>query len=166
MKKRATIFLLLLCAVAATAPATVAQKTGPELLGVRLGMTEAEARTRLDKIGRWQEEKELRRDAVWKLKDKRYREVAVGFDKETRRVRYVTAIAREGGAAVRPADVIDVRLAKRIANAHDPAGNYKLIQKVAADKNRPGYVVTVFGTKAAPLTRLAIELDEQAGGGS
>lgn len=162
MKTRAAIITLLLCA--ALAPAARAQKTGPELFGVRLGMEEAEARARLNKIGRWEEEKELRRDSVWALKaDRRFREVAVGFDKQTRRVRYVTAIAREGGHPVRPADVIDVGRARRVANEHDPAGNYKLIQRVPAGKKRPGYVITVFGTKAAPLTRLAIEVDERAG---
>ncbi len=159
MKKRAAIFLLLLSAVAA--PAAVAQKTGPELLGVRLGTTEAEARARLDRIGRWEEEKELRRDTVWELKgDRRFRAAAVGFVKETRRVRYVTAFAREGGERVRPADVLDLKQAKRVV---DPAGNYHLTQTVKARKGRPGYLIVVFGKDPEALIRLSVKMIEQAG---
>ncbi len=159
MKTRAAMLVLLLCAAAA--PAAVAQKTKPELFGVRLGMAEAEARARLSKIGRWEEEKEQRRDSVWELKgDKRFSHVAVGYDKETRRVRYVTAFARVGGARVRPADVLDLRLAKRIT---DPAGNYRLTQEVSAGKGHPAYIITVFGRDPEFLARLSVKRLERAG---
>lgn len=158
MKARAAIIVLLLCA--GHAPAA-AQKTKPELFGVRLGMAEAEARSVLNKIGRWEEEKEQRRDSVWELRgDKRFSHVAVGFDKETRRVRYITAFARARGERVRPADMLDLRLAKRI---NDPAGNYRLTQEVKGGRSRPGYVVLAFGKDPAALTRLSVKLSARPG---
>lgn len=160
MKKRSAIFILLLCAAAA--PAAVAQKTKPELFGVRLGMAEREARARLDKIGRWEQEKEQRRDSVWELKgDRRFSYVAVGFDKEARRVRYVTAFARAGGERVRPADVLDLGRAKRI---DDPAGNYRLTQEVRARRGSPGYLVRAFGKDPDFITRLTVQRIEGRGG--
>ncbi len=165
MGKRAAlvvvVLLLLLCA--AVAPAAVAQqtKTKPELFGVQLGMSEPDARARLNKIGRWEEEKEQRRDSVWELKgDRRFSNVAVGFDKETRRVRYVTAFARAGGERVRATDVLDLGRAERYK---DPAGNYHYTERVRASKNESGYVIIAVGKDPESLTRLSIKRLEQAG---
>jgi hypothetical protein len=159
MKSKRVFVALVMCA--AFAQAAAAQKTKPELFGVRLGMTETEARARLNQVGRWEEEKEQRRDSVWLLKgDKRFSHVAVGFDKETRRVRYVTAFARAGGERVRPADVIDLKLAQRVM---DPAGNYSLRQEVRGHRSRPGYVVIAFGRDPEALIRLSVKLSTRVG---
>jgi hypothetical protein len=160
MKSVAMVFGLLLWA--ALAPATLAQKTKPELLGVRLGMTEAEARARLDQIGRWEQEKEQRRDSVWELKDdKRFSHVAVGFDKKTRRVRYVTLFARAGGERVSPDEVLDL---KRAESYTDPAGNRHYTERVRPRaKDSPAYVILAVGKDAASLTRLSVKVLEGAG---
>ena len=159
MKVKLLIFVLLVCGAAS--PVAFAQKTKAELLGVRLGMKETEARARLDKIGRWEEGKELRRDSVWELKgDQRFSHVAIGYDKATRRVRYVTAFARTDGQRVSPADVIDLKSAKRVI---DPAGNYRLTQEVRAGKKHPGYIITVFGRDPKFLTRLSVKMFDGAG---
>ncbi|MDQ3133281.1 MAG: hypothetical protein M3Q76_00550 [Acidobacteriota bacterium] len=160
MKTRAAIFALLLCG--ALVPAVVAQKTKPELLGVRLGMAEAEARARLNKVGRWEQEKEQRRDSVWELEgDRRFSHVAVGFDKETRRVRYVTAFARAGGQRVQPAEVLELKRAERYT---DPAMNYHYTERVRARRNRPGYVIIAVGKDPESLARLSVKIMQPAGG--
>ena len=160
MGKRAALVVLLLCA--AVAPGAVAQKTKtqPELFGVRLDMSEAEARARLNKIGRWEEEKELRRDSVWALDgDRRFAYLVVGFDKETRRVRYVTAKAREGGERVRYAEVLDLKRARRVAAA---TNNYWFTQEVRPQKGHPHYLITGRGTDPKFLTYLSVKRIERA----
>lgn len=157
MNARAVITVLLLAA--ALAPPAAAQKTKSELFGLRLGMAEPEARERLSKLGRL--EREERRDAVWALDgDRRFSHLVVGFDKESRRVRYVTAKARAGGARVRYADVLDLRRAKRVAAVPN---NYWFTQEVRARNGRPGYLITARGADPEFLTYLSIKKIERAG---
>jgi hypothetical protein len=160
MKTSATMMVLLLLCTA-IAPVTVAQKikTSPELFGVRLGMSEPEAREHLNKIGRL--EREERRDAVWMLDgDRRYAYLIVGFDKETRRVRYVTAKARDGGERVRYAEALDIKRAKHVAAA---TNNYKFTQEVPAQKNHSRYLITSSGTDPKFLTFLSVKSISRAG---
>jgi len=157
MKTRVAMVVLLLCA--GVAPAVVAQKTKPELFGVRLGMSEPEARERLNKIGRL--EKEERRDAVWALDgDRRFAYIVVGFDKESRRVRYLTAKARDSGERVPYAEALDLKRAKHIAAA---ANNYWFTQEVRAQKSRPRYLITARGTDPKFLTYLSVKEIERVG---
>lgn len=159
MKTKGAITILLLCA--AFTPHAFAQKMKPELFGVRLGMTEAEARARLSRIGRWVEGQEQRRDSIWELKsDKRFSHVIVGFEKQTRRVRYVTGRVRAGGEQVHPADAFDLGRAERYTDA---AGNYHYKERVRARRNGPAYVIMADGKSPESLTRLSIKLDEQDG---
>ncbi len=149
---RYVVFVVLLCA--ACAPSVSAQKTKSELLGIRLGMTEAEAREHLNRIGRL--EREERRDAVWALKDdRRFAYAIVGFDKETRRIRYVTVKAREGGERVRYAEVLDLKRARRVASAPN---NYWLTQEVRARSRRPRYLITARGADPTFLTYLSVKI--------
>jgi len=155
------IALLLLLWCAAVAPVAVAQKTktGPELFGVQLGMSEPEARERLNKIGRL--EKEERRDAVWVLDgDRRFAFLIVGFDKESRRVRYVTAKARDGGERVRYTEALDLKRAKHVAAT---TNNYKFTQEVRPQKGHARYLITASGTDPKFLTYLSVKSIARAG---
>jgi hypothetical protein len=75
----------------------------PEVLGVRLGMGRAAARARLATLGVLERE-ERKRQEVWRLRDRRFSHLLVGFDARGT-VRYATAVARTKGAPVAYASV-------------------------------------------------------------
>ena len=81
------------------------------VMGLRLGMTQREVHRRLEKIGTL--DREVRgRQEVWMLKSEpRFASVLVGFDKEYK-VRYITAIAREGGSRMRYSDLAPIKDAR------------------------------------------------------
>ena len=85
----------------------------PEVLGVRLGMSREEAHARLNDLGHL-EKKESKQQEVWKLKDDAtYTHLIVAYNKEYTSLRFVTAVANEGGRRVRYGDVLDTAKARR-----------------------------------------------------
>ena len=125
----------------------------PEILGVRLGAGRDEAHARLGEIGRLQREERTQQE-VWALRDHpSYSHLIVSYDKEYKGVRFVTAVAKEGGQPVRYGDVIDTGKARR-----DAAGDtvtYTL--EVPAAGGHPAYVAKAIGSGPEYLKYYSVE---------
>ncbi|MGH9902821.1 MAG: hypothetical protein ACRD68_13520, partial [Pyrinomonadaceae bacterium] len=136
------------------APTEPRQTPPPDALGIRIGMSQKEARGRLEKVGRLLKE-ERKRQEVWALdRDPHFASMILGFDGEYR-VRYVTLAARAGGAGrMRYSDVADVKGAQQTVGVN----NYKYTWRVAArGGDRPGYVVVARGTDPQYLSYFSIK---------
>lgn len=105
-------FRALLAFSAAISLAAPAQGRQPprDILGIHLGMPVTSAHKRLNRLGRLERE-EHKRQEVWRIHDKRFRALLVGFD-EQGEVRYVTAVARNAGSSVRYRDLLDTKAAR------------------------------------------------------
>ena len=117
MKKNALILLIaaLLLVSCATMPAP-APAPQSDILGIRLNMPRGEVRSSLADVARLERE-ERRRHEIWTLNgDPRYASLIIGYTPEWN-VRFVTAVAKPEGQAVRYAEVIDVARA-----SHQNAG--------------------------------------------
>lgn len=155
MKRRVIALSMMLAFVAAVSAARVveAKEPKPEIMGIKIGMSADAARERLRKIGKLEKE-ERKQQEIWHLNaDERFEYLIVGFDKEYKQVRYVTAKAREKGKLMRYDEVLDLNKAKK---AFTP-NNYKYYLDVAARDKRPGYTVTVRGTDPNHLRYYSIE---------
>ena len=122
--KRIVIVSLVLCVVIGVSAIFFAATPAPEIMGVGIGMSQTDARARLQSIGTLERETRKRQE-VWTLKDDRFSHLLVGYDPESR-VRYVTAIARPDGPRIRYDEVADLQGAQREENQ----GNYKLTRQV------------------------------------
>ena len=138
MKRIATMSLVL-CVVIGVSTIFFAATPPPEIMGISLGMSKADARTRLQSIGSLERETRKRQE-VWVIKDERISHLLVGYDPEFR-VRYVTAIARTGGPRIRYEDVADLRRAQREENQ----GNYKLTWQIVARSGHAEYLMIAHG---------------------
>lgn len=125
----------------------------PSILGISLGMKEAEARKLLDKLGRLQRE-ERKRQEIWSLtSDPLYASLIIAFDKK-QEVRYVTVFTHEGAQKrVRYSELGDVKNARleRIGN------NFKYTWDVASKGGEPRYLVVARGTDAQYLSSYSIK---------
>lgn len=130
------LFLLLFAGILATA---VAATPKSEIMGISLGMSRADARTRLQSIGTLERETRKRQE-VWSIKDARISHVLVGYDPDMR-VRYVTALVRTDGPRIRYDEVADLKKAERAQNQ----GNYKLTWQVAARSGHGAYLLIAHG---------------------
>jgi len=134
------VLVLFLELVVVSAMATVADKSpSPEVLGIRLSMTQKVAHDRMKRKGNLEKE-ERKRQEVWALTDRRVSHLIVGFDPDYR-VRYVTAVARTGAPRIRYSEVGDIQTAKQTSNQ----GNYKFTWKFAARREHPAYMVVAQG---------------------
>src|SRR5690348_1795182 len=122
MKRVLSVCLLL--AVGAVASAAFG-KLRPEIMGLALGMSRDDAQARLKSIGSLEKE-ERKLQEVWALRDPRISHLLVGYDEEFR-VRYVTAIARQGGPRIRYQEVAELKHAQRMQSQ----GNLKFTWEVA-----------------------------------
>ncbi|HYI11736.1 MAG TPA: hypothetical protein VEK57_21945 [Thermoanaerobaculia bacterium] len=99
----------LLVSCASTAPSSRAPLT--DIAGVRLDMPRDTVRTTLAETAKFERE-ERKRQEIWTLRnDPRYASLIIGYSPEWN-VRYVTAVARPDGEAVRAADVLDLAVAE------------------------------------------------------
>ena len=135
---RLTLFLLLGAACASTGPVQPLR----DLFGVTVGMPKEEVHAKLSAVGTMSRE-ERKRQEVWTVKDPRFEGALVGYD-ENWNVRYITAVARANGEAVRFADVIDLSKAehKAAGTSHNyrwqpPGADYAII---AIGDSRVNYV--------------------------
>lgn len=81
-----------------------------DILGIRLGMPRDAVRSSLQGVATLERE-ERRRHEVWTIAaDPRYASLIVGYTPEWN-VRFVTAVAKPGGVAVRYDEVLDVATA-------------------------------------------------------
>ena len=151
MSKKTVVWLFLALMVLVVSPVS-AQTAQGEILGISVGMSGAEALTRLQKIGR-REKEERKQQEVWALNnDPRFSHLIVAFTKDYTEVRYVTAKVRDG-AQVRYQDVIDLTKARQVG-ARD---NNKYVWEVPASAGRPGNVIIARGTDPEFLTYFSIE---------
>ena len=139
--KAASAFLpLLLAAACATHIAHAAR----DLFGVTVNDSKADVHAKLGAVGTLQRE-ESKRQEVWELRDPRFRGAIVGYDAEWR-VRFITAVAKEGGQPVRYADVLDVAAATHsvTGTSHNyrwqPPGAEIVIIAIGNDPERLTYV--------------------------
>jgi len=130
-------------------------KPRPEIMGIALGMSRDEARTRLESIGSLEREAR-KRQQVWAIKDLRISHLLVGFDAESR-VRYVTAIARTDGPRMRYEEVADVKSAQRMQNQ----GNYKFMWEVPARHGQLAYLMIAHGHDSRYLDSYSIKILDQ-----
>lgn len=151
---------VLLIVTAALAPqAWGAGAPRAEVVGLRLGMSKQAVHGRLEKIGKFVRE-ERGRQEIWTLeREPRFASVLVGYDGEYK-VRYVTAIARDGGRRVRYTDVA----ALKSAQAENIVGHYRYTWEVKPSKKSPGYFVIVLGTDPQYLTSFSIKKHNTAPG--
>ena len=145
-----TLIVFLLLAVGAFT-AVAEAKPRPEIMGVALSMSREAAQARLKTIGRLEKE-ERKRQEVWALNDPRISHLLVGYDTEYR-VRYITAIARNGGPRIRYGEVVDVKHAERT----NTQGNYKFTVEVAARRGQFAYVTIVHGRDPQYLDSFSVK---------
>jgi hypothetical protein len=154
MKKMLLVCLLTLAAGAALPAAAAApEEPEPEVLGIRIGMSMEEAHARLSKMGRLEKE-ERKQQEVWALSgDERFAFLIVGFEKQSRRVRYVTAKARETGKRVRYAEVLDLKEARQTTSPP----RYEYVREVAARGAQPRFAVILLGSSPEVLTYYSVK---------
>lgn len=146
--KKALIMMLFAALMPAWAKS---REPKPEILGIRLGMNQAEAHSRLTKLGQFKSEDEGQE--VWTLwRDKRYQYLIVGFDRD-RRVRYVTALALPGGQPVDYKSIGDPASAEYCGTA----GNVRYIWKPKSHPQDLEYIVIVRGRESNRLTVYSVK---------
>jgi hypothetical protein len=146
--RRAVLPAFLLFSVA---PLAAAKQPAPQILGLRLGMSYDQARSRLNDIGQFRSEDEGQQ--VWTLThDQRFQYVIIGFDR-SRQVRYVTVLARPEGKQVSYAEVGDLAHATRSGGP----GNLRYTWKISDKASRLEYLVIAKGKDQHYLDRYAIK---------
>lgn len=123
------------------------------VLGLRLGMTQTEVHRRLQKIGTL--DREVRgRQEVWSLSSEtRFASLLIGFDKDFK-VRYVTAIAREGGPRMRYSELASIKE----AYAETANGAYtRYTWEAKPGKQKPGYFLIAEGRDPEYLKSFSIK---------
>ena len=137
MNRVIVLSLLLVCS--GFIGSAFAKDPAPEILGIRLGMSEQDARGRLKKLGSLEKEARKRQE-VWALTHPRISHLIIGFDPELY-VRYVTAIARGSGPHINYSELAEVKAAQQAINQ----GNFKFTREIRAKKGQPAYVVIAHG---------------------
>ena len=133
------------------APFAAARQPAPQILGLRLGMSYAQAHSRLIEVGQFKSEDEGQQ--VWTLtRDQRFQYAIIGFDRD-RQVRYVTVLARPDGKPVSYADVGDIAHATRSGGP----GNLRYTWKLSDKRARFDYLVIAKGKDPHHLERYAIK---------
>ena len=124
-----------------------------DVLGLYIGMEREAAIKLLQKIGKKNHD-ERKQQEIWALSNNsQFSHVIIAFDKEYKKVRFVTAKARENGKRVRYADVLDTRKAVQMGSG----GNYNYVLEVPERSNQPGYKIIARGTDKNYLTYFAVE---------
>lgn len=131
----------------------------PELLGLRIGMTDLEVRRQLEKIGtagEMQPAEGSGRKQIWQLRDKRYETLNLRMSAKYE-LQWCTAYARKG--KVRYSDVGDTTLARKV-------GRFIWVWSANATRERPAYQVTARGTDPRYASSVALSPPLSAGSSS
>lgn len=150
---RSTAWLVCLLA-SLTATETQAKSPPRDILGLRLGMNEAEVHRRLTRIGLeagYPPAKLEKRKELWEVRHPKIASVAFKFDDEGR-LKWITAFARKEGKRLRYRDVVDLRKAQRV-------GYYIYVWKVPAREGKPAYAVMARGADPEYLGNYALYYD-------
>lgn len=150
----ALCFVSLLLAAGLSAAAASPRR---DLVGLRVGMAKEAARRQLQKIGTLQRE-ERKRQEVWEVRDEYFSHVIVGFDQQAR-VRFVTAVAREGGARrMRYGDVASLETARQEGDV--AINNYHFVWELARRGREPRLLVEARGRDPQYLSTYTIKKAE------
>ena len=129
-----------------------------DVLGIKIGMSKADAAKRLNEIGKLEKE-ESKQQEVWALtNDSHYSFLIVAFNKETQKVRFITAKARENGSRIRYGDVLDIGQAQQKTSVN----NYKYIQEISGSALTWGYTKIASGTDSTYLTYFSLKDSESS----
>jgi hypothetical protein len=155
MKKLAHLCLLTLLLIAGVSVAAAGREIKPrrDIVGLRLDMSKEDAHSRLQKIGTLQRE-ERKRQEVWEVRDPYFSHVIVGFDQQSR-VRFVTAVAREGGQRMRYSDVANLKKARQEGDVS--INNYNYVWELAARGKQPKALVVARGRDPLYLSTYSIK---------
>jgi hypothetical protein len=150
MKKPCKLYMLLLLIVACTE--VWAKELPSNVLGIRINMSKEMSHRRLQRLGHLVRE-EPGRQEVWKLeKEPHFASVLIGYDQDNE-VRYVTAIAREGGTRILYGSIGNLR--KAYAEKTPVHSTYTW--EVEARGKSPAYFVIVMGRDPQYLTSLSLK---------
>ncbi len=159
----ALCFISLLFAAGLSAAADRPARPRRDLVGLRVGMTEEAAHRRLEKMGHPRkeeqgEEEEEGREEVWEVRDPYFSHVIVGFD-EGGRIRYVTAVAREGGRSrMRYSDVASLKTARQEGDVS--INNYHFVWELSRRGKEPRCFVEARGRDPLYLSTYTIKKAE------
>ena len=154
--KKLVALCVLSALFAASVSAEVRRPAGPrrDIVGLRLGMTKEAARRHLQKIGNLQRE-ERKRQEVWEVRDAYFSHIIVGFDDEGH-VRFVTAVAREGGGRrMRYSAVASLKRARQEGDVS--INNYNYVWDLAARGKEPQGIVVARGRDPLYLSTYSIK---------
>jgi hypothetical protein len=155
VRKLAALCLLPLLLTASISVAAAGRETRPrrDIVGLRLDMSKEDAHSRLQKIGTLQRE-DRKRQEVWEVRDPYFSHVIVGFDKQSR-IRFVTAVAREGGQRMRYTDVANLERARQEGDVS--ANNYNYVWELSARGREPKGLVMARGRDPLYLSTYSIK---------
>ena len=134
--------------------ASTSKLPAAEILGLYLGMPLEDVEQRLREIGERVEQKGISGDEhsdlkqLWKLRDARFDNALVRFSAE-RRLKWISAYAREGGPSQLYSDVGDTTLARR-------AGRYIYSWSLEARQGRPAAMLTARGTSPERFSSVSL----------
>jgi len=118
--KKIISFTFLLCLWVAIPAAISAQELARQILGLSLDLTKEQAQQRLKEIGTFVRE-EANQQEVWTVRDPSFSHLIVGF-REDKKLRFVTAVAREDKEAKR-VEYSQIGNLKEALQAGDPKIN-------------------------------------------
>ena len=131
----------------AAGAAAAKPKPAPDILGIRLGMAEADVRAILTKVGTPETDLASLKQA-WKLNHKNYGHLAVRYsDKWT--VKWVSAYAADAKKKLKYSDIGPLDKATR-------TGNYIYTWEIPGGEEIPGVLVTARGSDPRTLGTLSI----------
>jgi hypothetical protein len=126
-----------------------------ELLGLRLSMTAAEARARLEAIGTFVRD-ERKKQQIWTVRDDHFSHVIIALDKSDR-LRFITAVARSDADAKR-LRYDAVGPVEQARQAGDPKiNNFNFEWTVEPRDAEPRLLVSARGRDAAFLDTLSLK---------
>ena len=154
--KSALLSFLLTASVYATA-ALAPPQPARDILGVRVGMSAEPARIQLQKIGRFQKA-ERKRHEVWEVRDPHFSHLIIQFDKATKLVHFVTAVARSDAKRepMRYSDVAELKYARQKGEA--AKNNFRYEWGLEADGKDPKINIVAWGRDPQYLQYYSIEL--------
>ena len=151
MKTKLLVLISSLSLLALATSATAALRS--DVMGLRLEMSKEAVHQRLVKVGRFERE-ERGRQEVWTLTNEpRFASLLVGYDREYK-VRYITAIAREGGRRMRYSEVAPLKDAQ-VENAG--GAYYRYTWELKPGKKRAGYFLSAEGRDPQYLKSFSIK---------
>ena len=143
---RVALFALL-AMLALTVPADAGRKPATDILGIRLGMPEAEVRKKLMKIGKPESDLAALKQA-WKLTNKHYGYMAVRYG-DNWKVKWVSVFAAPAGKKLKYKDIGPLDKARL-------TGRYIYTWEIPGGEDIPAVLVTARGSDPEVLSGLSI----------